>query len=195
MLVWHWKKTVESMQGLREYVSNTDPDREQECGKEVKWVKTHFRNWKLKSIFRIEIRDKIKSKLVVDKVKRREFVKGKKAGQRTLYKTLRGHEPFLSEAQRKCKREYRSQWPPPLSWKQNSLRKLCHWHFQASAPLVSGSSWYWPHGSLELTWTRALGKSFLFLPQLRSLLQLGNHIWFAEFIPCLEGGKVFLSWI
>ena len=37
MLVWHWrKKTVESMQGLREYVSNTDPDTEQECGKEVK---------------------------------------------------------------------------------------------------------------------------------------------------------------
>lgn len=36
MLVWHWKKTIESMQGLRESVSNTDPDTEQECGKEVK---------------------------------------------------------------------------------------------------------------------------------------------------------------
>ncbi|KAI4529725.1 hypothetical protein MG293_020403 [Ovis ammon polii] len=34
-VVWHWKKTVESMQGLREYVSNTDPDTEQECGKEL----------------------------------------------------------------------------------------------------------------------------------------------------------------
>ncbi|KAI4550430.1 hypothetical protein MJT46_018595 [Ovis ammon polii x Ovis aries] len=38
-VVWHWKKTVESMQGLREYVSNTDPDTEQECGKEIK---THW---------------------------------------------------------------------------------------------------------------------------------------------------------
>lgn len=52
MLVWHWrKKTVESMQGLREYVSNTDPDTEQECGKEVKWVKTHFRKLKIKKYF------------------------------------------------------------------------------------------------------------------------------------------------
>ena len=39
------------MQGLREYVSNTDPEPEQEYEKEVKWVKTHFIKLKIKRYF------------------------------------------------------------------------------------------------------------------------------------------------
>ena len=82
------------MQGLCEYVSNTDPDTEQVCEKEVKWVETRFRKLKIRKYF--QDWNKRKNKIKIDEEK--ENFKGKGTGQRTLCETLtlRGHNsPFL----------------------------------------------------------------------------------------------------